>query len=167
MISLTDSRELSNATCAADLKVGDKVIGTKIPVGTLIFLEKYIKEVRDFVANLPVLDPSFTWIWDASAGFYRSNETLTNSTKKLQKPIVLYDATDKHPAQTQLIVEDIVVGTWKTTTTSSCITVEDKEKYLGKISALLNAIVIARDEANMQEGKQSTLGSNILDYLNS
>ena len=56
------------------------------------------------------LDPGSDWSVDPGTGLYKTDNTLTQRTKKVQRPITLYEATKEHPAQTQLITEDVIVA---------------------------------------------------------
>ena len=69
-------------------------------------------DVKAFITKLPVPDPAEKWHYDSGQDCLATDPTQTARIKKVQKPIVLYDATEHHPAQTQLITEDVLVGDW-------------------------------------------------------
>src|SRR5688572_24529214 len=108
------AKEWANGHARADVVVDGKVIVTAAPATFLLFLEKQLNDIQTFVTNLPTLDPAEEWRFDEAASLFKSELTKTARTKKVQKPIVLYDATKEHPAQTQLITEDVVIGHWDT-----------------------------------------------------
>ena len=83
----------------------------------------------------------------------------------MQRPVVLYDATEHHPAQTQLISEDVTIGHWETTYRSGALPVPRKEALLEKIDAVRNAVKRARSRANDQEVARREVGAALLSYI--
>merc|ERR1711976_528148 len=114
LLDVTLTKDLANCSAVADVVVEGNVIMEKVPVTYLLFLEKELGNLQSFVAQIPVLSPEDDWFFDENSNLYKTQPTQTSKTKKVQKPIVLYDATKEHPAQTQLITEDIVIGHWST-----------------------------------------------------
>lgn len=158
------TKDYANCSAKADVKVGDLILLTSVPATYLLFLEKNLRDIRTFVEGIPVLDPAFEWELDTSSGLYKSKPVNTLRTKKVQKPIVLYPATDKHPAQTQLITEDETVGQYVQTRTSSCLPAPVKAQYLKKIDDLSVAVKQAREDANMTEAPGQT-AYTVLQYI--
>jgi hypothetical protein len=89
----------------------------------------------------------------------------TQRTKKVQKPLVLYPATAEHPAQTQMITEDIVVGYWDTIKQSGALPVPRKQVLLERIEKLSQAVKFAREQANSAEAEPQKVGGTIFAYL--
>ncbi len=141
------------------------MIAEQVPVPYLLFLEKQLLDIRTYIEALPTLDMSEDWNKDDVSGLFKTVATKTNRTKKVQKPIVLYDATDRHPAQTQLITEDVIVGSWTVVKHSGAIPLPVKNKYLSKIEKLSSAIKFAREEANSSEAPEVKIGKGIFEYL--
>lgn len=141
-------KDATNCDARADIVVDDKVLLPRVPVTYLLFLEKQLDDVRKFVANLPVLDASERWSYDENHRIYESETTSTHRTKKIQKPIVLYQATKEHPAQTAIVSEDVMAGTWDTIKFSGAIPKPKREKMLEKVDKLIKAVKTAREEAN-------------------
>jgi len=83
----------------------------------------------------------------------------------MQKGIVLYDATEHHPAQTQLITEDVVVGHWTTTKFSGAIPRPRKKVLLERIRQLADAVKFAREQANSIEADDQKVGRKVLDFI--
>lgn len=141
-------KDFSNCEAFADIVLDGGVLMNRVPVTYLLFLEKQLTDLRTLVDRLPILDPAEKWTKDANSGLYRSEPTSTHRTKKVQKGIVLYDATDKHPAQTQLITEDVIIGFWRTTKLSGAIAKPDKMAMVERIEKLILAVKKAREAAN-------------------
>ena len=94
-----------------------------------------------------------------------SGVVKTTKMKKVQKPLVLYPATEQHPAQTQLVTEDVTVGTWNTVKYSGAITVQRKKQLQRKIRDLIKAVKFAREKANGHEVTDRAAGEIVFGYL--
>lgn len=166
LMRVTARKDWSNCVARADIKLGGNVIATDVPVTYLLFLEKQFNDFKTFVGNLPVLDPSENWSLDENTTNYRTDVTKTHRTKKTQKPIVLYDATAEHPAQTQIITEDVIVGFWDAIKISGAIPASTKARILKKVEVLIDAIKEAREEANsIEEVAVYDIGGNLFEEL--
>jgi hypothetical protein len=165
LFDVTFTKEKTNTVAIADVKVGNKVLVKEAPVTYLLFLEKQLTELREFVSKIPTLDPSETWSYDADAGFYRSEATSTVRTKKVPKTFVKYEATDKHPAQVEVFNEDQLVGYWTTTKFSGALPKDRVNTLLDRIDTLSEAVKFAREAANETEVLDGNPGSAVFDYL--
>lgn len=166
LITITARKDYTNTEAKADVKIGDNVLVPGAPVSFLLFLEKTLTDVRTLVGNLPVLDESENWNYNDKTGLFNTEVVKTHRTKKVQKPIVLYQATAEHPAQTQLITEDIIAGYWNQIKTSGAIPKTEKAALLERVDTLLKSVKEARETANIQEETKSPeVGEVIFDFL--
>jgi hypothetical protein len=165
LMDVTATKDWSNCQARADVVIDGDVFLEKVPVTYLLFLEKELTDLQTFVTKMVELDPAQTWSYDENSGQYRSESTTTHKTKKLQRPIVLYDATPEHPAQTQLITEDVVIGHWTTTHYSGAIPKARKRALLERIGELQDAVKFAREQANSMEADQQKIGKKLLSYI--
>jgi hypothetical protein len=166
LMEVTARKDWANCEAVADVVVDGVTIIPGAPVTYLLFLEKQLLDLRAYFGNLPVLDPAEKWTWDAQAGLYKTDETMTNRTKKTQRGITLYEATKEHPAQTQMITEDIVVGQWVTTKQSGALPLPDRQAMVERVEKLLNAVKEARETANMiEELPTPNVGEAIFGYI--
>lgn len=159
------TKDRANQAAIADVTVDETVILHGVPATHLLFLEKQLENVRTVVTNIPTLDPAHNWTYDDGSMFYRADPVRKNSTKKLPKPITLYEATDKHPAQVQLITIDKIVGSWTETHLSGAIKATDKSAILARTEKLLAAVKTAREEANTVAAPNQSEGKQIFDFL--
>lgn len=159
------SVEYSNQKASADVVVDGKVILTAAPISYLLQLEKQLNDIHTMIDKIPVLDDTEDWGRDAVVGLHRSNPVETHRTKKIQKALVMYPATDKHPAQTQLVSEDIVVGYWETTKSSGAFTPGRKQQLLNNVRKLLKAVKAAREVANEHAAIEVSVAAPIFDFL--
>lgn len=166
LMTVTARKDYTNTEAKADVKIGDKTLVVGAPVSFLLFLEKTLTDVRTFVGNLPVLDEGENWTFDEKTGLYNTEVVKTHRTKKVQKPIVLYPATEQHPAQTQLITEDIIAGFWNQVKHSGAIPKTEKAAITERVDNLLKAVKEARESANIhEEVKSPEVGDVIFDYI--
>lgn len=164
-MDIVATKDFANCTATADVVVDDETLLTAVPATHLLFLEKQLVDFNTVLDNLPVLDAAFDWNKDAATGLYKSEPVATTKKAKLHKPIVLYDATEHHPAQTQMIQVDETIGTWTTVKQSGAVTVDRKKALQQKARALLKAVKFAREEANSVETVDKKVGDAIFGYL--
>lgn len=165
LIDVIATKDRSNQDAMANIEVGGVIIASDVPVSTLLTLEKELQHTRSFFEKLPTLPLDQVWTRDEASDQYLTEEIETVRTKKEQQPIVLYAATDKHPAQTQLITVDKTAGHWKTRKVSSAIPVKEQQKYLDRIDALANAVKQARERANTTEVTEKEIGVALMNFI--
>jgi hypothetical protein len=166
LADVTARKDWTNCVAKADVVVDGKTLIASAPVSFLLFMEKQLTDLRTLVGNLPVLDVAEDWKSDPNSGLYRTEPTETHRTKKMQKPIVLYAATPEHPAQTQLITEDVIAGWWVLTRQSGAMPKPEKQKLQDRIDKLIQAIKQARESANMfDETDAPAIGAPVFGYL--
>ena len=165
LFDVTATKDWANCRAVADVEVDGKTLITGAPVPFLLFLEKQISDLHTLVDKMPTLDEADDWVKHDGAGFFKTAPITTHRTKKVQRPIVLYDATKEHPAQTQLITEDVVVGYWDTVKHSGALPGPRKKELLARIEKLSQAVKFAREKANAIDAEMVSVGKPIFDYL--
>lgn len=164
VFDVTATKDFGNRHATTTLEVDGRQLLVDVPVSYLLFLEQYLEALGGLIKQLPTLDPAEEWRWDDIRGLWKSEPRKTNRTKKIQKALVLHAPTDKHPAQTQLITVDEVVGSYQHVSLSGALHPVDKEKLEERIQRLLVAVKAARETANMQE-VTPVAGAAVLDFL--
>lgn len=165
LINLTATKDFANMEARGDVEVDGDVILADVPVTHLLFLSKQFEAFRGFVSQLPVLDEAEDWKDDPSTGQYRTEVTTRQSTKKIQKPVVAYEATKEHPAQVAMVPEDIVEGYWDQTKLSAALRAPDKDALIAKIDALINAIKLARGKANEVDAPRQKIADTLFEFV--
>lgn len=166
LMEVTARKDWTNCAAAGDIVVDGVTLIPGAPVSFLLFLEKQLTDLRTLVANMPVLDEGETWAKDVNSGLYKTDATQTHRTKKVQKAIVLYPATPEHPAQTQMITEDIIAGFWSQTKHSGAMPKPAKQALAERVEKLLRATKEAREAANMHdEIPTPKVGAAVFGYL--
>ncbi|MGK7889492.1 MAG: hypothetical protein AB4042_09160 [Leptolyngbyaceae cyanobacterium] len=159
------AQERSNTQARASVVVDGQVILADIPVTTLLFLEKQLAEVRTFISKLPILDIDQEWDYDGNRGCYITAVKQTAKTKKVTKPVVLYEATKEHPAQVKEVSEDVVEGTWSLINFSGALPQDQVNAMLTRVDKLSKAVVIAREEANGTEVQEQDIADPVFNYI--
>lgn len=165
LMDLTATKDRTNQDARADIKIGETVIAEGVPVSTLLFLEKQLVDLATFVKKMPLLDPAEQWSPSDQAGVWVTDPKITARSKKVPRNHVKAKATDKHPEQVELYHEDVVVGDWTTKILSGNIPAKQAQAYLERITALTQAVKIAREEANLTAVTDLKIGPSIVGYV--
>jgi hypothetical protein len=153
-----------NQIAKADVVVNGVTVLTDVPVETLLFLEKKMVNLVQFIERLPVLDEAEDWE-DAGDLSFKSKPSSKARTDKVPERFVKAAATDKHPAQVEILYLDQPVGDWTTIKFSGAITPARKRDLLSKAQLLQAAVKVARAEANSTEVTDKKIGTAIFDFL--
>lgn len=165
LIDLTATKDTTNTLAKGDIVVEGQTIATDVPVPTLLFLEKELEKLSAFIKRLPLLDPAQTWHYDPNRGVYAAEPVTTIRTKKVATPVVLYEATAEHPAQVQLVSEDVLVGTWEKIDFSGALPADEVGQIGLRLEKLRTAVKFAREAANATEVTDVAFGAGLLNYL--
>ncbi len=165
-MEIVADKDNANCNAQADVVVDGDVMLAQVPATHLLFLEKLLTDLNTVLDNLPELDAAFSWHKDEATGLFKSEAVDSSKKAKLYEPIVLYPATTEHPAQTQMVQVDKIVGTWTTIKHSGAVTVDRKRALQKKARTLLKAVKFAREEANAVEVTDRTSGGQaFFNYL--
>lgn len=164
-IDITASKDLANCNAKADVCIDGSPLLENVPATHLLWLEKRVREIRKFVEELPILDSAYDWQQDEHDGLFKADGGEVVSTKKVQKALVLHPPTKEHPAQTEKISEDVIVGYRRTSRHSGAIPSTRKEVLLRRTDELLQAVVTAREEANQVEASPTNFGKKVLGHI--
>ncbi len=165
LFDVTATKDEANCTARADVVVDGKVVLAKVPVSTLLFMEKQLTDIHTFVKKLPVLDPSETWHYNPATGCFATDAVTTVKTKKVPRNHVKSPATDKHPAAVDVYFEDVQQGSWATVKFSGALPQERVDQLLTRVDLLQRAVKFAREEANNVEVKSKNIGKEVFGYL--
>lgn len=164
-LDVAATKDFANCEARADVVVDGQTILSQVPVTFLLFLEKQLTDIRTFLNTVPTLSQDEEWKFDEALSLFRTDTASTLSTKKVEKPIVLFPATPEHPAQTQLITQDVPVGYWDSVKYSGALTDDEKKAYLVRVEKLLDAVKVAREASNSREVMKQEVGRSLFDYL--
>ena len=157
--------EWTNAEARANIVVDGRTLLADVPATYILFLEKQIAELLNFAHKIPVLDASELWHHDATSDTYATDPVETVRTKKNHRPFILYEATKEHPAQVQVLAEDIPVGRWKIIKFSGALPAQHVNEMATRLEKLQEAVKCAREEANRHDVIPKYVGDVVLSYV--
>jgi len=169
-IDLSHQVDVANTQARADVVDDDgNTILKDVPATSLLQLEKRLKEVQVLLTAIPTLDPTKGFKQDdnRSVGIYQARDVESERKTLVKKPLVLYPATDKHPAQCQILEETIATGLLRTQEWSSMLTPVMKASLLERVENLSRFVKKARARANEQDidVSSSKIGKKLMDYI--
>jgi len=162
------SKEVANTKATADIEIDGTVLVAAVPVTVLLGLETKLAELRRVYEAIPTLAPGGLWVKDTAMGpnIYRNDQPDQKTrTKKTLRPITLAPPTEHHPAQVQVLPEDVVIGKVTTQTWSGMVTSAQKSELLARIDALIRATKQARQRANGQEAEKRQMGDVLFKFI--
>jgi hypothetical protein len=166
LFNVVATKEWGNTIARADVKIDGQVIVEGAPVPYLLFLEKRLIDWRTMVSTLPTLNPAEVWTADETANNqYRTEATKTTKTKKIPRVLTKAPATERHPAQTEVYMEDVVIGEWSTTKFSGAIPAKRRDELVERVNKLIDAVQMAREDANDAEIEQKRPAAAVFSYL--
>ena len=163
--NLVYTQDAGNQQAKADVVVDGKALLTGVPVTFLLFLDKQVNDLETFISKLPTPDPAEEWAHDPNSGLLRSKATESLRTSKEPTVIVKYEATEKHPAQTELFTKDVPVGTWTQILYSGCIPTDRKNALLERIKKLQDAVKTAKEQANLLEVEKQKVADTLFGFV--
>lgn len=157
----------TNTEARADISLEDgTIIASAVPATALLELEKTIAEIQGLVGATPTLDPAKGFSVDSQRGLFQARPVTKQRTKKDKVVLVKYEATDKHPAQTELIDKDVVVGSISEQEWSGLITPSDKAAMINRVEVLARAVRQARSRANdTVVDQKKVIGEKLVKYI--
>jgi len=161
-------KDCTNQEARADLVVNGVTIAEHVPATFLLGLDSKLKKIREMYLQIPTLSPGVEWKRDDQSGpgvYVVANPEVKFKTAQTVMSKVLYDATDKHPAQIDKWTEQVPVGRYETVTKSGMMSSADKSALLGRIDDLIRATKRARSRANGQEVAKASIGNKIFDFI--
>lgn len=165
LLDVVATKDWGNVTARADLEVNGEVIVKDAPVTYLIWLEKQLDDYRTFVDKMPVLDAGKAWKEDAASALYVTEPTRTARHKKVPRVLLKVEASEHHPAQAEVVHDDVLVGYWSNISTSGAFPETRRRQLLERIDLLRKAVKEAREEANSAKVDLITVGSAITNWI--
>jgi hypothetical protein len=163
------TREYTNCSARADIVVGGRQLVMDVPAGYLLFLEGQLTTLIAFIERLPTLNPAEEWqLADdptLPAGVRKSRPRKTERGRKVPQVQVLYEATDKHPAQVRPYETDIIEGYWTQVKFSGQLPVREVQEMRARAVEVLEAVKYAREHANTAEVTDRQAGDILLGHI--
>lgn len=164
-LNVVVQKEQTNGQTKAAVKIGDETILPELSAPALLNLEARLAQLRELYEAAPVLDAAEQWVIDPQTELYVTGEKVTYRTKKVPVRFVKYEATDKHPAQVDVLQEDVRDGTWVTVLKSGALSAVTKRKILSRLDELALAVKQARQRANDIDASNIRVAEAIFAYI--
>lgn len=165
LFDITATKEWANTAARADVKIGENVLVHDAPVTYLLFLEKQIGVMKSVIDSLPTLDPAVEWNLDSNTGLQKSAPVEVVRNRKTTKPVVLYEATERHPAQVKEVSEDVLAGYWTTVQFSGALPATQVRAMQDRLVQLREAVLHAREQANSVEAPEQNPGRAVVGFV--
>lgn len=149
----------------ADVAVGTEVLVVGAPAPALLSLEQRLNEWIAFLEKLPTLEPNQEWTFYKDEGLYKSAITKTLRTKKVPKVISKAKATDKHPEQAEIYMDDITVGTYEDRLIAKKVSPTQQRTLIAQAQRLLAAVRDAQQIANAAKVPVEKRAEPLIKYL--
>ena len=165
---LQANKNATNCVAFADIEFRGAVLIPKVAAVTIIALEERLRYVKNLFLAVPTLDASEEWEKDEDSGscIYRAkNPRKATKTETNLVPVILYPATDKHPAQVKESSKVLVVGEFTTLLRSGAVTAQQKADGINLVNELLVEVRKAKTRANDTEVVRAEIGQKLLDLL--
>lgn len=170
-IQLVDAITQQEMTNASDETVayieidGVKIIQDTLPATVLLNLEQRLQDFRKLVSAIPVNNPKIRWEFNDDLELWVSTPQRTFKYEKESVPVVLYQATPEHPAQTEMVSKQVLVGEYEQVQYSGLLSWEIKRLWLSRLDTLIVATKKARQRANNAEVVKINIGATIMNYV--
>ncbi len=165
--------DVANTQAKADVALDDGTTILKdVPTTSLLQMAHRLKELQEFVASIPTLDPAQGFTPDSSMStegdtVYRAQDSEKSRSEKVFSFVVMVPPTDKHPAQVKELMGDKTIGHTLTQEWSGLITTSEKGNMLDRVEEISRAVKKARARANEMEldVRQHKIGEKLLNYV--
>jgi len=165
LYNVTAQRDIANCSARADVVVDGTPLLRDVPATHLLWLEKQFVDLHTLITKLPALPQTETWTYDPAQSCWKTSPVETAKTKKIPKPFVKAEATKEHPAQVEVVHEDVIQGYWTTVKFSGALAKDRIQVLRERIETLLAAVKFAREQANLVEATKADTASAIFGYL--
>lgn len=161
-------KSLTNQVARGDLMFRGNVVAEGVPVDELLGLEKRLAQLRNLMTSMPTL-PAAVKVTPAPElgrkGAWIGEPEYTVKTEKTLVPVVLYDATEKHPAQVKESSVDRVVGNYNVVKIYGTATSLQKAEVLTVVDELIDQAKQARMRANNVDVVSRNIGQAITSLI--
>lgn len=164
IVNIIALKDNTNMSAKADVVLDGEVVLKGVPAVHLLFLEKRVASIIDFINHLPVLSQDASWSKNEGAGLWETQPTDSFRTKKVESYVVVVPPTKEFAAQTAKQVIDENVGTWRNVNFSGALNAERKNSLLARAEKVQQAVKIAREEANQQSVVELSTGK-LVDFI--
>jgi len=162
--------EDTNRVASANIELEDgTMVAEDVPATYLLQLDKTITALRGVYDSIPTRDPKFEWVDAADEGKGISTNKYPEKGNRLLEdivPLILYEATDKHPAQVKEQKKSVKVGVWTTQYWTGKLSPAQKYELLKRLDELQSAVKQAMSKANETEHSTRKISAQLFEFIN-
>ncbi len=161
-------RSLTNQAKADIVLADGKALVSNVPVDELLGLESRLEELRKIFHVLPTnrADTKYAPSDDGRKGSWTAIDAdIITKTERTKEPFIKAPATDKHPAQVDVVEVDVVIGIFTNIKLSGAATTQQKAHAIELIDDLIAATTPARMRADTADVLDGGVGTAITAYL--
>lgn len=165
---LQATKNLTNANARGTVNWRGAPLLIDLPVDELLGLEARLAKIRQIILDVPTLDASKAWVradTDPAHVLRLASPEVTTKTETKMVPVVMAQATDKHPAQVKESSVVSVVGKFEVMRTTGCATATQKANGIQVIDELLLEVKQARMRANETVVVASNVGQTLVNLI--
>jgi hypothetical protein len=159
----------ANTRAKADIEVDGDVVASNVPATFLLQLERRLRDIRSLFREAPCFDPVRAWAVDVDADrrhVLKADPVVTVRKTRTRKYNVMYEATEEHPAQIDVVEIDEPVGEIRSYEWTGMLASSKRAALVARIDALIAAVKQARSRANTVEVEtEKRIGDSLRDYL--
>lgn len=162
--------EDTNRAACADIELDDGTkVAENVPATFLLQLDKQLNAIRGVYDTIPTRDPKFEWVDSPDQGKgISTTKHPEQSNRHIEDivPLVLYEATDKHPAQVKEQKKVTKVGVWTTQRWTGRLSPAQKYELMARIDQLQRAVKKAMSKANETEHSTRKVAEQLFNFIN-
>ncbi len=158
-------KDLANTKAKADLIIDGLTLLTDVPATTLLFIENKFKVIRNLLGSIKTLDQAKIWSTTPTKNVFTAPETFKVIKETVKEWRIVAPATEKHPAQSQLVEDNQLRAVKYITEMSGLISSAQLSSLLKKCDKLINAAKTARQTANDVDIIPTTISKPLFKYL--
>ncbi len=165
LFDVTATRDWANTDAVADVIVDGNVLLGDVPTTYLLFCEKRLGELAAWVRALPTQNPAMDWLPTTKEGIWKTAPAIRQTTTQEVEFKIVSPAEGMRPAQYEGIPRHVVTGQWTRVELTSALTPDQSKAILARLTALTEAVKMARIHANKIDAPDVKVGKAILGYV--
>jgi hypothetical protein len=165
LFDVSATRDMANTGATADVVVGGDVLLEAMPTTFLLFLEKRLAELAAAIRAMPTQNPAVDWEPTTEPGIWRTAPVTRQTTTQEVEFKIVSPAEGMRPAQYEAVPRHVVTGQWTRVELTSALTARESAAILARLTVLLEAVKMARIEANRIDAPDVKAGQAIFGYV--
>ncbi len=144
------AQDIGNTQAKADVKLRDGTVLIKdLSIYSIMGGIQMWTDILAGISKLPVPSTDVTWVYDQTRNMLTSkDDVIQQRTSNVLRALVLAEATDRHPAQTQSYTVQEPVGEYRGTAFTTAVPAIVKKELEDLANEMLAAFKEARETAN-------------------